>query len=275
MSSSPSPIGKKLTKGESSNTTISSQQNIGKISATDSIPRPKQDKFDANKTQPLVEPSPSSKKSKYPTEWARTIQAEQRLKNADLQGHAVIGHDRRISGGVYAGANEGREIISVESPWQKNGHLEIMYSKALSSATVNGVVKRGFLLKAVYNIVSANFFPYKRNSSAVRQVMKENNIEPEQIISIEKFLSAKAGVCRHMAIACAALVERACDDGYLRGKVSIDRNTRTDHAAHAWCRYTSKSGIVFILDVMHGVSKSLLETKNTTMWNYFRPDDLK
>ena len=126
-------------------------------------------------------------------------------------------------------------------------------------------------MKNVFDLVKETFS--SANEYDVGKLIAKGNVGPDQKVALGVFVRSKTGVCRHMALTCAVLMEKAVKEGYLEGKVSVDRNSIRGVGAHAWCRYTNSAGTAVIMDAMHGVLKILADTKGTTAWSYARPED--
>ena len=115
--------------------------------------------------------------------------------------------------------------------------------------------------------------PY--NSAKVDSIHRNYGGEPDQKIGLNRYLKSHAGVCRHQALLAAYLLEKLVDDGYLGGKVSVDRNVILGLGGHAWVRYTTSWGKVVILDIAQNCFGSLDKLKKEgTHWFYERPEDL-
>lgn len=211
--------------------------------------------------------------------WERTRRAEERLpsiqrEDGRFKGREIIHRDSRIDGGVCLGAH-GREAIVVD--WRHHASpgtaksLASLYDEALRRATDDRGFRRNLALQAVYDTVNEHFLD--RSPSGVDRVNAFVGARPDDKVHIDCYISARAGVCRHMALVCAAMLERMVDEGLLRGKVSNDRNSIAGVGAHAWCRYTSSSGDVVILDPMQGYFGKLEEAPRSGGWKYARPNE--
>jgi len=207
--------------------------------------------------------------------WDKTIRMEERLNDKIetvngvdyYQGRHIIKRDTEIDGGVCLGEGE-REAIVVDS--QKYPKLRQLYEKAKQKASVDNKVQRDRVLKAVYDIV-LDAMPNKDYNKTV-QLLDKYKIWNDGKITLDIFINEDAGVCRHKALACGALIELFKKDGYVRGKPSIDRNSSVI-GGHAWCRYTSFNGDVQILDVMQEYFGSLEDSIKNAKWDYRRPEE--
>ena len=211
--------------------------------------------------------------------WERTRRAEERLPAIPLndglfKGREIIHRDSRIDGGVSLGAT-GREAIVVD--WRHEAtpgairSLASLYAAAVERATLDGRFRRSLALQAVYDTVRVHFVDC--SSGAVERVNERIAAGPDDKVHLDCYIAARAGVCRHLALACAAILERMIDNGMLRGHVSHDRNSIPGQGAHAWCRYTTSSGEVVILDAMQGFLGTLQESQKPGIWNYARPEE--
>ena len=93
-------------------------------------------------------------------------------------------------------------------------------------------------------------------------------------VTLNYFIRERAGVCRHQALLGAYLLERLRKDGYVNGSVSVDRNEVPNVGGHAWIRYTTPNGQIFIIDPAQEYVGQL-DKIGQWRWFYARPDDLK
>jgi hypothetical protein len=169
----------------------------------------------------------------------------------------------------------GREAIVVD--WRHEGSrrgsvsLATLYDAAVERATVEGRFRKSLALKAVYNTVNEHFLD--RSVAGIERVNQSLGAGPDRKVHIDCYIAARTGVCRHMALACAAILERMVESQLLAGQVSQDRNSIPGKGAHAWCRYTSSTGAVVILDPMQGFFGTLEESRYTALWDYARPEE--
>lgn len=193
---------------------------------------------------------------------------EYRGGEAYYQGRRIIHRDSEIDGGVYLGQS-GREAIVVDS--EKYPEIRALYEKAKERAISQGEVKAGGrMLRAVFGVVK-EAMP-KQSERAVQKLLRRCGVDPDQKISLGAFLQIGVGVCRHDALACGVLLELAKRDGYLKGKVSVDRNS-SHRGGHAWARYTHSGGYVTVLDVALGYCGPLRDADAKKRWVYERPED--
>jgi hypothetical protein len=100
-----------------------------------------------------------------------------------------------------------------------------------------------------------------------------------QKIELSMYIQKGVGVCRTQAALSAYLVERLIKSGKLDGRVSIDRNMSQtingERGGHAWARYTSASGQVYIIDPAQRFAGTLADAQNNPRsWDYRRTEDL-
>jgi len=197
--------------------------------------------------------------------WNKTHFMKQRLGIDEFyQGRHIIHRDSKIDGGVYLGQGQ-REAIVVDS--EKYPRLRELYGEAKKKATENGSIKKDKILEAVYETVK-EAMPIQDND-AVEKIIDEYSVRNDGKISLDVFLEEGVGVCRHDALACAALLELFGKDGITRGKASVDRNS-TNLGGHAWCRYKNSGNEIYILDVAQDYIGKLEDASN---WEYQRPED--
>lgn len=182
-------------------------------------------------------------------------------------GRPLIHRDSEVDGGVYLGQSE-REAIVVDS--QKYSGIRELYAVAKNKATENGRVRKDLVLEAVLQTVR-DAMP-KQDEKATKEIAKRYGAENDGKITLDVFIDEHTGVCRHDALACAAILEQFKKEGIIDGKPSVDRNS--NHlGGHAWCRYTNSRGEVIILDVAQKFLGKLKDATEQNRWAYERPEN--
>lgn len=213
-------------------------------------------------------------------EWRNTSRAEDRLrqdmfyeerglirKEKRFAGRPIISRDKPINGGVYLGSGT-REAIVVDD--EKDPALDKIYQELvqrIKQHEANGENVKGVFLAEVYNIIQ-DVMP----SSPSNVDRLTEDLEPDTKIYLSGFIGG--GVCRHHALLGGYLLERLAKDGYAGGKVSVDRNQVPDRGGHAWVRYQSSSGEIYIIDAsQHFIGKLSDIRESDNRWFYERPSD--
>jgi hypothetical protein len=139
-----------------------------------------------------------------------------------------------------------------------------------------GEVKRSLVLDSAFALVSEKM---KYSKEGVADLLAHAGATHNgDKVELSDFMEAGVGVCRHQALALATLLFEAKDQGHIRGDISVDRSMQWspdgDEGGHAWVRYTSHAGEVYILDVAQGFSGTLEASRmRPEGWNYLRPED--
>ncbi|MEK6864758.1 MAG: hypothetical protein AABX27_05670, partial [Nanoarchaeota archaeon] len=148
--------------------------------------------------------------------WDRTNFSSKRLEGVlegeFYKGRRIVHRDSPIDGGVYLGAGE-REAIVVDS--EKYAEINKLYSIAKEKALIGKVEKnvaKGLILNAVYDTVKEAM---NYNKAAVKGLVAICNSGTDGKIALDIFIKNKVGVCRHMALACGALLELFKKEGYI------------------------------------------------------------
>jgi|TARA_B100002003_G_C14024257_1_gene493891 hypothetical protein len=175
--------------------------------------------------------------------------------------------DSPIDGTVYLGQGQ-REAIVVD--FKKDHKLRGLYERVKDESLENGVFKKGRILGAVYQAVKESM--PRQDYEAVKEIIHKYGVQEDGKVLLGLFIREGVGVCRHDALACAALLERFKEEGIVKGRASLDRNSNY-LGGHAWCRYTNSGGEVFILDVAQNFLGRLEESLNEDRWAYQRPED--
>jgi hypothetical protein len=206
-------------------------------------------------------------------DWGRTMMAKERInpiasQSVNMFGNRfIIERDSRIENGVYIGGAS-REAIVVD--WKKP-KLNELYDNIFKALGSDKRYHKTLLLASVFETVK-KAFP-NLSVSETDQLLQRYEVKPNRKVYIDVFIANGTGVCGHVALCCAALIERLTDEGHLSGKVSVDRNSISSKGAHAWCRYTNGAGEVIILDVMQNYLGKLSSSAAKASWDYFRPED--
>ena len=192
-------------------------------------------------------------------------------------GRPIIARDTRISGGVYT-TGEWEALVVDE----KYGVLPQCFNEVLSD--IQGLMQNcertgqnpeKFILNMIFRYAERKL--HYDNPAVERHVNSLRGGREVVKITIDDFIRARIGVCRHQAILAGYLIEKLIDIGYLSGKVSVDRNLSSKDG-HAWVRYVTKSGEITILDAAQHFCGNIKETKDDRLrgiyrWSYERPDD--
>ena len=155
--------------------------------------------------------------------------------------------------------------------------LNHYYRRLMNLIRARGGNYKGQSLQAVFDFVKQEL-PYSQEivDDIEAGVIKRNGTIVDQKVGLKLYLEERGGVCRHQALFCAYLLERLCDEGFLYGKVSVDRNIIPGRGGHAWCRYTNSAGEVYILDVAQKFAGSLLSSiDDRRRWYYERPEEAR
>lgn len=203
----------------------------------------------------------------FESDWGRTVRVQERHGSA-YGGRPLIGRDTPIDGGVYCGTGIREAIVvdRVKYPSEFND----WYDESKDRAVSGGEIQKQKILKGIYDTVRSNMRYSERGVGQLVEQISGDRLEPK--IQLNHFMREGVGVCRHQALAVGALTEMFIDDGFIRGRVSVDRNG-TYLGAHAWARYTSYSGTVVISDVAQNYHGTLDAAAHQAQWNYRRPED--
>ena len=206
------------------------------------------------------------------------------------QGRPTIERDSPIDGGVWI-VPEIQEAIVVDSKkiyvmgranLVNETYKELLGKIGNKAANKSRKRKTRFVLRKVYKIV--------RNKMKYRLKYTDEiaNNYSDKKYSLESFIQNGKGVCRHMALLCAVLIEKLIKETeLLNGMVSAERNIikpnnwlkllKVGVGGHAWCRYTDTDGTIYILDVaqyyLGKLKKHRIWIALGWMWDYHRPED--
>lgn len=192
------------------------------------------------------------------------------------KGMEVIERDTRVNKRVHLFSPDGHQVEGAlvvddeRSPELKTIYNEVL-GRMVSRAKEKRFIDKNLAFGAISTVVNEVFPRWNGVMEAEREL---SNSFSGKLMDIGENIRAQLGVCEHITLVAAYIMERLIDEGYLRGRVSVDRNYIPERkVSHAWVRYTSKDGKVFILDIAKGVSGSMAEAMAKNKWDYRRPGE--
>ena len=191
-------------------------------------------------------------------------------KDGMYRGRFAIEDDTPIIGGVSYGEHRGEAVVV--NPEGTPKYYQDWYQESIARASLHGVIRREKVLRGVYDTVDARM---RYSKDGVDDIVQDRMGKK---IDLGVFMKAGVGVCRHQALACAALLEFHKDDRHIRGTPRVNRNIRVRKGAepegHAWARYNSHDGSIMILDVAQWYFGTLEASRNrgTRFWGEYRTD---
>jgi len=168
----------------------------------------------------------------------------QRSLNGFYQGRQLINSHTRINKGVLYVPGVGKMEATVVD-FDKDSILKILYEDVLRKHIIKRVkFDKRFILEDAFNAIKSEI-PY--NLKYVEDVQKQYDGKK---VSLGFFIGQnKGGVCRHQALASAAVLERMVDEKLLAGTARINWNRHPCLGGHAWAEYRTSQGEVVILDI--------------------------
>jgi len=239
---------------------------------------------------PLIDASKKHSEKQPSAKWEYTAQFGERYRNNLLYeerespdgkktifaGRPVIHRDSLINGGVYLIG--GLDEAAVVDDKTDGGVLAYEYEKFASGLELKDIAKvRNEALGAAWRFTQKEI-PY--SWQAVHDLNASLKVKPDKKIALSCYIKDAlgagkgGGVCRHQALLAGYLLEKLAAQGYLRGKVSIDRNYIPGKGGHAWVRYDNSVGKIFIIDPAQNYCGSLDDAvKGVGSWDYRRPEE--
>jgi len=214
---------------------------------------------------------------------ARTVRAVDRVLNSPyyrppdrqapngyFKNRIIIGRNTGINGGVYLGGGSREALVVDDTNAEDKILLDKIYSELLLKLAGNRITNQ--ILNDVFDIVQ-DYLPY--NDILVRAISSRYKGDSEA--SLCHFIRLGAGVCRHQSVLVAYLVERLIRDNHIAGKISAERNSVEECMVHAWARFESAEGNVYIIDPAQNYCGRLEDVPDKA-WPYNdvkRPDEIK
>lgn len=204
---------------------------------------------------------------------------------AKYLGRDVISRDSGINGGVYIvpGIQEAIVVDDANSQTSRSegwSPTNQMYEQAnndfLRRARGKGVsiehtVKQGQEEEVLEAALESAMEKLKYSLQTSKEMESQFS---DKKINLDILLDEGKGVCRHQALLVGYYLERAINGGFMKGNVSVDRNYIKNKGGHAWTRFTSSEGKVYIIDPAQEFVGTLDDAKKTASWDYRRPEDV-
>ncbi|OGL70917.1 hypothetical protein A3C09_03200 [Candidatus Uhrbacteria bacterium RIFCSPHIGHO2_02_FULL_47_44] len=177
-----------------------------------------------------------------------------------FRGRHIIGTGTRVLGGVYLG-HRPREAITLNasSPFLKSllvafvdDRLNLMRTKLLRGdlqfETTHEGVARAFVQDLPQDLFTLTMacLPYDERKTA--EVFRAAKLEPDAELSLDVYLEAKTGVCRHMVLFLVGVFELLSKMGLTQGTMSVCRCYIPNLFSHAWARFELEGTEPIILD---------------------------
>lgn len=196
------------------------------------------------------------------------------------KGHPIIGTKTKIISGVYMGHGK-REAILVDMNSRAGVHLrtaymdflwkkftwKFMFSRLISWWPLSNKSKQIFKTNLEKDLLK---FVQKRlpfNDEKVSELGWRLRINNDVIVSLDTYLEAGFGVCRHQMCLLGAILEKLIEIGFCGGFVEIHRRHIPGLFGHAWIRYTHDSE-VWIIDPSQDICSRLSDMDNASRWFY-------
>ncbi len=221
----------------------------------------------------------------------------------------IIKPDSKINGGIYISSSEAKaasgakvfELITAD--FESSPTMLSLYTSAKDRVDRQfaAMAELGFAMTEAEKERSIVASVHMAVKSAFKHVSKKIMREFEKdlakdhlfafVLPLEACLREGTGICRHMAVASALLLEHFKEEGYINGSVSVDSshritprdpnnpNSESGRVGHAWCRYTCSDGTVIVADNAQFLLRDLDKVKANRRsrkqpWEYGRPEDL-
>lgn len=165
-------------------------------------------------------------------------------------GRPMIAEGSQINGGVYLSPLP-QEALVVDA---RHGAVDQVFREVHSVVLAKNCARKlseDQILQEIVNICCAKL---RFDPHALFRLVRTEQIEPDQKISLDLFLTAGIGVARHQALLAAYLVESFKEKGLLRGFYTLDGSSFHKTFEDERLIYTSENGRIFVFDPLslHG-----------------------
>lgn len=180
--------------------------------------------------------------------------------------YPIVGSkSRSVAGGVYIGAGP-REAIVVD-------HKSNSVAKAVDGLVADmkrdnnsGVTKTTKVI--LHDVKKAVMESMVYDERIVNDIVKDHLADGPVGLSV--FIDQKTGVCRHMGLLAALMLEKLDEEKILPGISSVHRNSGPE-GAHAWAEYkASDSSPAVVIDPAQNFVGTHREAKEQGRWPYHR-----
>lgn len=200
------------------------------------------------------------------TDWRKTRLVQERVGGEKFGGRLLIKRDGLINNGVYLGEHQ-RGAIIVDD---KEDPVILQILRKLEDEFRCSVNYKNNVLQKVFTTVKKHV---PGDSQMTWEFLRNNGfINSDREIYLGTFVKRRIGWCTTQALLGGYLLEGLKKDGFIAGKVSIDRNDQPE-GGHAWDRYKNSVGRVFILDYMTKGPVALDSLSPKDQWPYLRPEE--
>jgi len=192
----------------------------------------------------------------------------------------LINRDTDVIGGVWGG-NEAEALV-VDYDESKPFYDELLdeVKRRSSRPGENGrpVIDKKYVLNAVLETVRDKMRYSLEEESRIFQ--EYGGGQKDRKVSLAIYIAEGVGVCRHQALAAAAMLELLRREGVIKGSARVNRSVQWpeegEPGGHAWVRYTNSGNEVYIIDPAQNYIGPLEEASHRKSgWNYLLPTDPK
>jgi hypothetical protein len=177
-----------------------------------------------------------------------------------FRGRHIIGTGTRVLDGVYLG-HRAREAIFVDSSSRVlralcGSFIENRFS-VIRTRFINGDIQlditREGLVQTFQSGLPEALFQYTKkclpyNEHKTSDVFRQAKIEPDAELSLDAYLIAQTGVCRHMVLFLVGMFELLSQIDLTHGSMSVCRCYIPNFFSHAWARFEQEGTGPIILD---------------------------
>lgn len=193
-------------------------------------------------------------------DYRRPVASDTEAPFGRFRGRHIIGTGTHVLGGVFLG-HRAREAIVVDetSSVLRSYVLEFidrrfsnMRTRLLHGEIELEISPEGLLRAFVEDLPIALYdftircLPFNERKTAL--VSRGANIAPDEELSLDVYLIAQTGVCRHMVLFLVAMFEMLSKMSYTKGRMFVCRCYIPNLFSHAWARFEQEGTESLILD---------------------------
>lgn len=179
---------------------------------------------------------------------------------------------------AYASGREANVVDSTDREYSveyERLYKSLLHNLAETRKKQNGIYSDADVMKAAYSAVQSvmTYDLEKVNAIVDREIMSAGSRD----INIGLFIREGTGICRHMGLAAAWVLNRASQSRILSRRdaaVSEANSIPEKRSGHEWARFVSANGEVFIIDPAYKYVGPLadvpeLEAKGHPLWDEY------
>lgn len=199
--------------------------------------------------------------------YTKHLNEELEIVEGMYKGHHVITRESQtVRLGVFGSRKPHSELILVDNDDPAVDEVVAQYISELDRARVDE--------KNILKIASETTNRTLRYDLDETERLSAQHYMSGELVGLSEYIKHGVGVCRHQALLDALLIERAVEEGFIDGKVRVERNIdRMHNSGHAWAVFSPReSAEDIIVDSTNGFVGTRAGARMQNLWRYYVDD---